>query len=635
MIDNQFSESELKGIKPKYIPLQVSSGILLHIGAGIYNSVAGAIKELVSNAYDADASSVTIMTNYHDFDKIVVVDNGSGMTIETFSRAMGSIGSSLKRELHDEGLTPIHHRPIIGHLGIGLMALSQVCDVAIVESQVENAETRFLAKLDFSSIRTRTNDQIVASTLEILGDRSTQKKQMGRRSNSGGLAKNEKTKTDLESAQFALAKDAHSLATQDKYTMPDKEHLGYCIIYPGLPAIPGGQGTRITLHPLEPAVIAAFNDQNRDIDALPSSNLPDEYKLPADSAHKDKDRKWEEEKRAWQHRRDELNMLDWRTLCEELRLGTLSYERLPQYHQFLWQLAMMSPIPYFEDGPVTLEPVLRDERTRISGFKFSLIVDNRELFKPILLPSAKLAQLDQKSLRNELDYHIETFSHVINVSRGKDKSELKFTGYIYWQSSQNKPSQIRGIQIYIRNVGIGLYDHSLLNFSTVNPTSRGGQISGEIYIHKGLEQALNIDRNSFRETDPDYIALQRYIWQMLGSTKIADGVLGGSVLAYQKRRELKDKDDDKKHMASLRQIIEQVSSGKVSVELSRTKADEKFVREGKYGLVVNVNASDWPRKITERQRAQRILIALKIAAMSGSSADDLVELADKLLTEHS
>jgi len=84
-------EEQLRGRPFEQIPLKVTSGILLHIGAGIYNSVAGAIKELVSNSFDADATRVVISTGYPRFEQIRVVDNGLGMTPAYFAEAMQSI----------------------------------------------------------------------------------------------------------------------------------------------------------------------------------------------------------------------------------------------------------------------------------------------------------------------------------------------------------------------------------------------------------------------------------------------------------------------------------------------------------------------------------------------------------------
>src|SRR5207247_2568810 len=46
-----------------------------------------------------------------------------------------------------------------------------------------------------------------------------------------------------------------------------------------------------------------------------------------------------------------------------------------------------------------------------------------------------------------------------------------------------------------------------------------GQVTGEIYVEDGLEPALNIDRDSFRETDVHYQAMRAHVWELL-RTKI-------------------------------------------------------------------------------------------------------------------
>ena len=56
------------------ITIEVSSRIIRHISRGIYRSPAGALKELVSNAYDAGARKVTINTGYPTVEKIIVTD---------------------------------------------------------------------------------------------------------------------------------------------------------------------------------------------------------------------------------------------------------------------------------------------------------------------------------------------------------------------------------------------------------------------------------------------------------------------------------------------------------------------------------------------------------------------------------
>ena len=82
--------------KIQSIPIRVSSRILRHISRGIYRSPAGALKELVSNAYDAGAKKVTVSTGYPVIEKITVIDNGKGMSSDKFKQIISQIGFSEK-----------------------------------------------------------------------------------------------------------------------------------------------------------------------------------------------------------------------------------------------------------------------------------------------------------------------------------------------------------------------------------------------------------------------------------------------------------------------------------------------------------------------------------------------------------
>jgi len=458
-------EQQLRGRHFEQIPIKVTSGVLLHIGAGIYNSVAGAMKELVSNSFDADASRVVISTDYPKFEQIKVVDNGLGMTPGYFAKAMQSIGSSLKGILQPTGLTPIFQRPIIGHLGIGLMALTQVCDEATIESQIPDSDTKFIAKLDFSQFRQRKQGQMEAAKIDIFRELAARY---------GGIEAMKRRLEDLDPktddyiemlAQFELAIEAERVFRERGMEEPEGEHLGYCVVYSDLPAVPGEQGTTITLTKIDEGVRASLMDEVRSRDAMPPH-------------YRDREMEWDEY-------RDEVNNWSWDDLCERLRIKTsqLAYQSLPQYHQFFWDLSIMSPVQYLEKGPVVLEPdLLRRKKDELDRFNFRVLVDNRSLLKPVLLPSGAVAREDK--IERGYDYYIETFGR----DEPEDEEPLKYEGYMFWQRRQVEPSAVRGIQIYIRNVGIGLYDQTLMGFSVVNPTSRAGQISGEIYVEEGLER---------------------------------------------------------------------------------------------------------------------------------------------------
>jgi len=599
-------EEQLRGKHFEQIPLKVTSGVLLHIGAGIYNSVAGALKELVSNSFDADATRVVISTGYPKFEQIRVVDNGLGMTPARFTKAMQSIGSSLKSMLEPTRLTQLFKRPMIGHLGIGLMALTQVCDEAIIESQTPDSGTKFVAKLNFSEFRQREQRQTEVAKLDVFRELAAAYggiEEMKRRLESLGPESDEYTEI---LAQYELASEAEKVFREQGMEDPEREHLGYCVLFPDLPAVPGQQGTTITLNKIDKGVRASLMDGGRTKDAIPS-NYQD---------------------MGWDSYRDETNMRSWGKLCKRLQLKTsqLTYQSLPRYHQFLWELSSMIPVQYLEEGPVLLEPdLLKEKKRELDNFNFSVLVDNRPLLKPVLLPSGAVAREDE--LEQEYDYYLKTFS---KDETEDDKELLKYEGYIFWQRKQIEPSSVRGIQIYIRNVGIGLYDQTLMGFSVVNPSSRAGQMSGEIYVEEGLERALSVDRNSFRETDAHYIALQEHLWKLIGSTTRGDGIMGMSVDAYWKRRERREEQAFTEHTHGLAERVQQASGGSLSLKFSSETDPQPYV-VGDKQITVYDKSPRWPRSRSERLLYQQLIIPVRAAIATGASAEQVLDILEEFL----
>lgn len=600
-------EDQLKGRPFEQIPIKVTSGVLLHIGAGIYNSVAGALKELVSNSFDADAKRVVISTDYPKFQQIKVVDNGLGMTPAYLTKAMQSIGSTLKGIMQPNRLSPVFKRPIIGHLGIGLMSLTQVCDEAIIESQATGSKTKFLARLDFSEFKKNKKMHMDAVKLEIFCELAERY---------GGIdkMKQQVEKLDQKSdnynellAQVELATEAEKLFKEQGMKELEGEHLGYCVIYPNLPAVPSEQGTIITLNKLEKGVQILLMDKGRSRDAMPQQ-------------YKDRDIEWDKY-------RDEINNWPWRELCKRLQTKTsqLTYQSLPQYHQFIWDLSIMTPVQYIEQGPVLVEPDLsKKKKEELNRFNFDVIIDNRSLLKPILLPSGALA-CDNK-LERGFDYYLKSFNQNENI----DGDLLKYDGYIFWQRNQIQPSVMRGIQIYIRNVGVGLYDQTLMGFSVVNPTSRAGQISGEIYIEEGLERALNVDRNSFRETDAHFIALQEHLWKLLGSGSRGKGIIGMSVDAYWKRKERLEKKALKKHIKKLMERVRLASNDKFVLEFSDENNPHPYgIKDHK--ITIYDGSPSWPRSSSLRHLYQQVLVPIRVAIEAGSSVKQLLAILEENL----
>ena len=80
--------------------IKVHEKALAHLSRGLYRSPASALRELVSNAWDANATTVTINTNYPNFYQLSVEDDGIGFNKAAFEQLMqGGIGNSQKRPL--------------------------------------------------------------------------------------------------------------------------------------------------------------------------------------------------------------------------------------------------------------------------------------------------------------------------------------------------------------------------------------------------------------------------------------------------------------------------------------------------------------------------------------------------------
>ena len=122
----------------EYLPVTVDKSHLITIGERLYSESIELIRELVNNAYDADATEVDVrMTD----GCIEVNDNGVGMDREGL-RQYFNIGSP---EKVSKNKSPIFHRDLIGQFGIGKFASLSACECFEVYTQKGD----FAAKVTF------------------------------------------------------------------------------------------------------------------------------------------------------------------------------------------------------------------------------------------------------------------------------------------------------------------------------------------------------------------------------------------------------------------------------------------------------------------------------------------------------
>lgn len=98
------------------LPFSVDAALLRELGERIVGRPYIALAELIKNAYDADATEVELMV---EPERLVVADNGHGMTPAAFEDRWMRVGSPHKEE---ERVSPDLKRPMTGSKGIGRLS---------------------------------------------------------------------------------------------------------------------------------------------------------------------------------------------------------------------------------------------------------------------------------------------------------------------------------------------------------------------------------------------------------------------------------------------------------------------------------------------------------------------------------
>lgn len=404
--------------------ITVSNKTLIHVSEGIYRSVGSALKELVNNSFDANATKVVINTNYPTFDVLSIKDNGDGMDIEEFKRIVnGGIGDSIKSAVSNSS------RPIIGRLGIGLLAIAQVCRGFTITSHVRESKKAFTGKMIFNPpINKNANEAKKKSDYPV------------------GIWKASEISYNSDNDGLFLFTNDLRPSYKSRFTSPDN------------------------INKFRPVKFEDFY-----------KNIIEEQFLPGVGKKK-------------------------------------SIKEKGPYFELIWELCNLLPTPYYENGPIRNEylddiseygdinPLEQLDKLQKSllKFNFEVYLDNLRL--------RKLMKLPLPVLRDGHKQDCQLFSiNYDKIVRGK---KLKFWGYIFAQEYALYPRDVKGIQIRIKNVGIGLHDPSFFSYKRIE-APRDNWISGEIYVEEGLESALNIDRDSFNENDEHFYMLRKEIHNTL------------------------------------------------------------------------------------------------------------------------
>lgn len=120
--------------------IRVERRIVDLLSRSLYSDFPRAIRELVSNSYDADATVIRIKIDLKA-KEVTIEDNGNGMSSEHFDKYLKIAGEPI------EGgrLSPKFQRNKIGRFGVGFLASFPFCERLEVTSKREGSEVGFTA----------------------------------------------------------------------------------------------------------------------------------------------------------------------------------------------------------------------------------------------------------------------------------------------------------------------------------------------------------------------------------------------------------------------------------------------------------------------------------------------------------
>lgn len=508
--------------------LQTDERIIARVTDGIYRQPWSAFRELLSNSYDADATEVKVVTNFPEFDSITIRDNGSGMTPEQVAHMLLHIGGSSKRtgvgaeigtaKSNDPRLSP-GGRPLIGKIGIGIFAVSQLTQHFQIITQRRGTTERTAVTVLLKTYSEDTLDEDSGVQFES-GEVSIVQETVDDRDDFGTMVVlldiRPEIRKQLQSVPLWEALEAEQDGDGRSPLKAPKYHIG--------------QVDRNGAFLREPS--------------LPWSNdeLPEEKFLSFVQAAKDS--------RGSSNRPRDLDHFD-------------------HYLQTIWNLSLSAPLKYVTGHPFDLKqgcgieffetegktrgrttPVeledkqsLREHFGFLSGTLdplggFAVEVDRVQLSRPLSF-DRRILEGTRTRVTNPMMFLGKEKTDFGGASINRSGGALEFECYLYW-NTKIVPKENNGVMIRINGASGTLFDNKFLNYR-VSEQNRLRQISAEIFITKGLDGALNIDRESFNSSHPHYIYIQHWLHNTLRQIATLQKRIGSERLKLERQNVRKSK----------------------------------------------------------------------------------------------
>lgn len=250
-------------------------------------------------------------------------------------------------------------------------------------------------------------------------------------------------------------------------------------------------------------------------------------------------------------------------------MGVRSVEDLCGRERFLWELGLICPVEYLEDGPVRREflddnsrPVIEGMKDELKSLNFKVFFDGVQLRKPISLPSTKLRVSEIDELDTGSSDDVSVFPIIINtpVSDLEEHPPVMAVGYVIHQPHRISPLELMGFYPRVKYVGVGRYDNNFFRVIHGEQPILRAQLSGELYIKEGLDEALNLDREGFIEIDAGYQVLRDELRGIIQENE--NSIVKEAKKASNNRRErrlgLKEEEQKKNVQEEVKEILKEL-----------------------------------------------------------------------------
>jgi hypothetical protein len=494
--------------------------------SGVYKPFVKAFKELISNAFDADADAVRV-TFTDDFSSVTVRDNGQGMTPFEFRGDFARIGGGSRRWAGDKTRKG---RLRIGSKGIGFLALARYCDRLVVESGADRTHEAAI-KLPATPATIHVQELLgVPIPIEIMRRRlSVELRRAGK-----------KTARLHEGSDYQWGRKPGQLVI--------KADVG-----------PVTGTVRFDCNGLSFRACLDFERLLQLADDADLEKLDDFATIDVDER--------KDGQRGTDITAERLKAFVRRELRADRRKGFVrnigSGSGLEQFH---WQLSRCTPVPYAAPA----EHPNRDVA--------NLFTSPRQA----TLDHLEISHGNSSLLLRRPVYPLEPGSPTVPsdmlVEVKIDEGGLKARGFLAGYESVIFPAEYRGISVRVRGVSIGdagfFGADSLLTGAYKAALS---QVTGEIVVLAGLDavDTLNPGRESFYEESEHYKSLRK---RLVGEGERVGGLLWKVITAVLRRSQVRSALADLMGRATLRsKALDDVSSA-ISYLITRGDRASELLR---------------------------------------------------------